>query len=118
VLISAAHVTELKAVCPSPEYFEEGTLPYVLLRDHSLPAGTNPARCDLVVCPNERDGYPSRLFFSQRVIRSPTSKTRDALNWNGNVRLLERNWYAYSWKVTGGPFSLAQLLALHLRPLQ
>lgn len=118
MLIAADQITELKVLCPSPEYFEESQLPYLLLRDHVLPAGTSPARCDLVLCPRERDGYPSRLFFSERVNRSAAATTKDALNWNGNVRLLERNWHAYSWKLTGGPYSLVQLVALHLRALQ
>jgi hypothetical protein len=118
MLLVAEQVTELKLLYPAPEYFEEGQLPYVLLRDYPLPCGTTPAKCDLVLCPRERDSYPSRLFFSQQVTRSTAATTKDALNWNGNVRLMERNWFAYSWKLAGGPYSLAQILTMHLRALQ
>lgn len=118
MLISSDQIAELKILCPEPEYFEEGQLPFILLRNHTLPPGTTPAQCDVVLCPRDRDGYPSRLFFSERVSRASTATTKDPLNWNGNARLLERNWVAYSWKVSGGPYSLVQLLALHLRALQ
>ena len=40
------------------------------------------------------------------------------LNWNADgVRLLERNWYAYSWKVNPN-LRLAQMIAAHLKGLR
>src|SRR5262249_39457395 len=102
MLISTDQVAGLKIVCPSPEYFEEGQRPFILLREHLLPSGTSPERCDLILCPLDRDGYSSRLFFSERVTRSATATTKDPLNWNGTVRLLERNWFAYSWRIADG----------------
>ncbi len=118
MLLPADQVAELKSLCPRFQYFEESRRGYVLLPGSTLPNGTTPAACDLFLCPHERDGYPSRLFFSTRVTRSPTATTKDALNWNAEVRLIERTWYAFSWKTTGGPYTLVQLVALHLRALQ
>lgn len=111
MLLPDDQITALKAVCPSVEYFEEGKLPFVLLRDYPLPPGVTPTKCDLILCPRERDGYPSRLWFSTQV------SARTKPNWNGNTRLLERNWHAYSWKADGS-FTLVELLAIHLKALR
>jgi hypothetical protein len=104
-------IEELKRFFPEIQAAQEGGITYLLLRDASLPATCTPARTDLLLCPAERDGYPSRLYFAQR----PSSKT--GLNWNGNIRLLERQWSAYSWKVAPG-LRLVQMVLEHLRALQ
>jgi len=89
----------------------EGGIIYLLLRDAALPSGCMPARMDLLLCPFERDGYPSRLYFAERV------QCAKALNWNSGVRVLERNWSAFSWKIAGG-LRLLQMVQEHLRALR
>jgi len=37
-----------------------------------------------------------------------------ARNWNGQVRVLERNWHAFSWRVETPGLSLAQMVSRHL----
>jgi hypothetical protein len=118
MIATSDQIVELKALHPSLECFEEAGLIYFLLRDVRLPSGTQPQRCDLVLCPHPRDGYPSRLFFATRVERSATAANTAPLNWNTEVRLAERNWVAFSWKLDDGPHSLAQLLALYLKALR
>ena len=105
-------VAELKLLCPNIQHCDEAGRIYLLLPRLSLPEGCSPSTSDALLCPTERDGYPSRLFFAERI------KSRTELNWNASgVRILERNWQAYSWKVNPG-MRLAQMVAAHLRALR
>jgi hypothetical protein len=107
-------VEELKAAFPAVFSAEEGGITYFLIQNLPLPNGTEPVATDALLCPTaDRHGYPSRLFFAQQV------KSQKPLNWNTNgVRILERNWYAYSWKINQQGLRLMQILALHLKALQ
>jgi hypothetical protein len=105
-------VEELKRLLPNVQRCSEGGRTYIYLPGLSLPEGCSPARTDALLCPTERDGYPSRLFFADR-IQCPASR-----NWNAlGVRILERNWNAFSWRVNTN-LRLAQLLAAHLKGLR
>ena len=105
-------VGELKRLCPTVQQCDEGGRTYLLLPGLALPEGCSPTTTDALLCPTERDGYPSRLFLADRV------KSRTPLNWNANgVRILERNWHGYSWKVNPD-LRLAQIIAAHLRALR
>jgi len=109
----AEEVEALKRLILGTQRGEEGGLVYFTLPNLPLPAGVKPESCDALLCPMDRDGYPSRLFFAQKLECSKT------LNWNANgFRILERNWYAFSWKLTQTGLRLVQILALHLKPLQ
>ncbi|MGC4033249.1 MAG: hypothetical protein QM754_16255 [Tepidisphaeraceae bacterium] len=105
-------IVELKALYPGLTRFAEAGTTYLLLPAAKLPDGCSPERTDLLLCPTARDGYPSRLFFAERV------ECGKSLNWNGNARIVERNWQAYSWKVNRNDLRLAQLVTSHLRALQ
>src|SRR5713101_4471851 len=98
-------IEELKAAFPTAFSAEEGGSTFFLIPNFELPAGNSPAVVDVLLCPTaDRHGYPSRLFFAQQV------KSPKALNWNTNsVRILERTWYAYSWKVNQPGLRLMQL---------
>jgi len=105
-------VTELKQLCPNVQQCEEGACTYLLLPGLNLPEGCNPSRVDALLCPTPRDGYASRLFFAQQV------QHRANLNWNANrVRILERNWDAFSWKVAAEP-RLLNMVAAQMRAFQ
>jgi hypothetical protein len=87
-------VEELKAYCSKLLYFEEAGRPYFRMEGLRLPPGCTPSEVEALFCPVDRgDGYPSRLFFTEQ-IKGPYQR-----NWHVNVRLGERNWVAYSWKV-------------------
>ena len=106
-------IKELKQLCPDIMACNEGEITYYLLRNLSLPQGCSPSTVDALLCPAERDGYPSRLFFATQI----TSKS--SRNWNSqNVRILDRNWFAFSWKLNIAGQRLAELVANHLRALQ
>lgn len=105
-------LAELRELVPRVQRAVEGGVPFYLLPDLSLPLGCTPEKVDALLCPTPRDGYPSRLFFAQRII-SPASR-----NWNGAARILERNWFAFSWKVEVPNLRLAQLVLAHLKALR
>lgn len=102
-------VAELKKLCANSQQCEEGNRTYILLPRLVLPEVCLPQCIDALLCPTELDGYASRLFFAERVGCSAQ------LNWNANrVRILERNWDAFSWKVPKD-IRLIQMIAAHLR---
>jgi hypothetical protein len=111
-MISDAHIEELRAVSPAAQQAAEGGIDFVLLPELKLPDGCAPPQADALLCLGPRDGYDNRLFFSQPI----TSRT--ARNWNGqNVRILERNWFAYSWRAPAGLRPIETLIA-HLQALR
>lgn len=104
-------VAELKLICPDVSAVEEGGCVFLLLPGLHLPEGCSPVCIDALLCPTARDGYDSRLFFSERL------QTKTERNWNATgVRIAERNWHAFSWK-TSPNLRLAQMVAAHLRAL-
>jgi hypothetical protein len=103
-------IDELKRIAPNLRIAQEGGIPYILIEQFELPAGCQPAVSDLLLCPRPRDGYQSRLFFPQQITGIP------ARNWNGRVRVMERNWTAISWKVPGN-LRLAETLLIHLKSI-
>lgn len=106
-------IDELKGLCSGLGLVEEAGRQYFLLTGLTLPQGCQPQKVDALLCPTARDGYPSRLFFSQRV------KEPRPLNWNTNgVRIGERNWHAFSWRIGGTGLRLVQMLISHLSALR
>jgi hypothetical protein len=104
-------LAELKRSYPDVSAATEGGLTYLCLSNVTLPTGCVPAQTDVLLCPFPREGYPSRLYFAERV-QCPAN-----LNWNGITRVLERNWYAFSWKIEP-QLRLLQMVQAHLLPLR
>ncbi len=99
-MVKQEHINELNKCCAGgvEEHVELG-ISYILLPALRLPAGCAPNPVDALICLGHRDGYPTRLFFSGRVERPPRVAGEAALNWNASdVVILERKWFAYSWK--------------------
>lgn len=108
-------IEELRVAFPGVAEASEGGVGYVFIPDLRLPAGTRPEQVDALLCPQaDRHGYPSRLFFAERL------ESNKSLNWNppNGIRILERNWHAFSWRLNHTGLRLVQLVALHLKPLQ
>ena len=97
-------IAELKLCCQSISQCDEGGITYFLLEGLALPEGCEPSVCDGLLCPTAHSGYPARLFFSVQVQGSY------ARNWNGNARILERNWHAFSWQVNNADMRLSDLV--------
>lgn len=92
----------------------EANKPYILLSPLVLPAGCSPESVDGLLCPTDRDGYPSRLFFSQKITGG-----RAGLNWNADgIRILERNWFAFSWRTNRDNLRFWQMVLDHLAALR
>lgn len=105
-------VEELKAIFSNVSSAEEGGVTFFFIPSLELPPGCRPEQVDALLCPTLRDGYHSRLFYAAQV-QSPTQR-----NWNASgVRILERTWYAFSWKVPEN-LRLAQMISIHLRGLR
>ena len=107
-------IDELKAMYSGLCLLEEAGIPYLLIPNLVLPKGCVPEKVDALLCPTNRgDGYSSRLFFAQRV-----TGPRE-LNWNANgVRIAERNWHAFSYRIGASARRLAQMVSSHLTALQ
>jgi hypothetical protein len=101
-------VQELAGLHPGVRRSTEAGITYFLIPNLELPPGHTPATTDALLCPTARDGYESRLFLATML-----SGGRGT-NWNATqVRILERNWFAVSWKVRAG-LRLAQMVRAHL----
>jgi hypothetical protein len=106
-------IAELKQIAPGLAAAEEGSFTYLLLPDLQMPAGCTPSSADALLCPTPRDGYESRLYFSCAIA------SRASLNWNvNNLRILDRNWYAFSWKTEQTGLRLLQMVLEHLSALK
>jgi len=109
---AADQIAELKLLCAGVQQCEEAGCTYLLLPGLKLPKGCSPSKTDALLCPTPRDGYPFRLYFAVRVESSAQ------LNWNAQrVRIIERNWDAFSWKV-GEESRLIQMIAAYLGHLK
>lgn len=97
-----------------PQQAQEGGAIFILISQLRMPPGCVPECADVLLCPSPRDGYTSRLFFSQQVQKPAGAPP----NWNGSVRILERTWYAFSWRMPAQPLRLAQMVLEHLRGLR
>lgn len=104
-------IEELKVIAPDLSLAEEGGTTFLLIKNLSLPDGCKPAVVDALLCPSPREGYESRLFFAEKITGGPSR------NWNGNLRVLNRNWYAVSWRTSAG-LRLAEMVLVHLKALR
>lgn len=111
-MLPTDQVAELVRLFPRAEQAVEGAVIYILLPDLELPAGCAPSRVDALLCPTARDGYASRLYYAQQITGGPPQ------NWHvQGIRILERNWFAFSWKMREG-LRLTQMVLAHLNGLR
>lgn len=103
-------IEELKKVSSSVGIATEGGYTYILLEKLRLPEGCVPVEVDALLCPMPHTGYLSRLFFAEKINGGANG------NWNGNIRVLDRNWFAISWQTNSQNISLIEKLMIHLKP--
>ena len=111
-MIADEQLAELQALVTGAVHATEAGVDYVFLPALSMPDGCNPPVVDCLLALGPRDGYDNRLFFAQ-LVSSPQGR-----NWNGqNIRILEHNWFAYSWRVPTGLRPIEVLIG-HLNALR
>jgi len=104
-----AQTEELKHYCTKLSLLSEAGVDFLYMEGLRLPKGCEPPVCDGLLCPVAKDGYSSRLYLSTQV-KSPYTR-----NWNvSNVRIGEKNWFAFSWRVDLADPTLVQLLVAQL----
>ena len=109
--ISNDQIEEINRLFNGTSSYKEGGYVYFYIPDLQMPEGCNPEKVDVLLCPMPRDGYNSRLFFAEKI------QSLKSQNWNVNgVRILEKNWHAFSWKVPQN-LRLSQMIAIHLKGL-
>lgn len=104
-------IDELRSVTPDLSITEEGGYTFIRLHNLHLPSGCTPNIVDALLLPSPRDGYFSRLFFSQRIMGGPER------NWNATVRIADSTWHAVSWQTQAG-LRLIEMLHSHLKALR
>ncbi len=98
---------DLRRLCPRTQRLEEGGHVYYLLPDLFLGDSVNPKQCDALLRVGGGDGYSSRLLLAAKV-------EGRQLNWNCEAFILQRRWFAFSWKAQDG-LTGTRLLSAHLR---
>lgn len=113
-MISGEHLAELNLICAGAKEMAECGSVYIFLPALTLPGGCTPRQIDaLLRLSSTNTDYPTRLFMSQMV----TSTT--PRNWNAkNVVILQKNWFAYSWKDVPNEGRPIEVVAQHLSALQ
>lgn len=105
-------IKELKSITPDLSTATDGGITYIRIDNLQLPDNCTPQVVNALLCPTQKDGYESSLFFSQLI------STGQQRNWNRNgVRILNESWYAISWRVNPG-LRLAEMLQIHLGALR
>lgn len=101
---------QLKKYCASVSQHFEAGVEYFHLKDLRLPEGCTPAVVDAIFRPAAGDDYESRLGFLEK-IATPFPR-----NWT-EIRILDRNWAAFSWRYPFNGLTLVQKLLGHFEGL-
>lgn len=110
---SEDQILELKSIAPDLSIAQDGGYTYIRIDNLRLPDHCTPNVVNALLCPSQKDGYESSLFYSSHIMGLPNVR-----NWNRTgVRILGENWYAMSWRVKAG-LPLSEMLLIHLSALR
>tara|TARA_R110002124_G_scaffold149259_5_gene315359 strand:- start:9402 stop:9752 length:351 start_codon:yes stop_codon:yes gene_type:complete len=110
--VNSDWIERLRKVYPELEVLKEGGFSYIFIKDLILPDGVIPEKLDALLCIDRRDGYDSRLYVSEKIKECDPSR-----NWNGNIVLMDKNWFAVSWKTQQG-LTYIEMLMVHLKAFE
>ncbi len=114
-MVSEQELNELAPLCTSVREYAEGGLVYIYLEKLKLPPTYEPQEIDALLCLGSREGYPTRLYFAEKL--SARTSSPQPLNWNASgVLILQKQWYAYSW-IGVQPGRPIEVLAQHMKGL-
>jgi len=106
---SEEQLEEVKAhLGPDVRELEESGYVYLYIPGLKMPPGCTPEITDALLCPQLHSGYPSRLFFKERI------QTPKPVNWNGQVFVIGHQWYAFSYNNVAN-MPLLNMVMNHLR---
>lgn len=98
---------KLKAMHTAAVLLREGGVPVALLPAFAFRAAGRDESMDLLLYPALHGSYATRLFFERQIAGR-------GANW-GQHRLVERNWWAPSWKDVEARLPWTAMLCAHLR---
>lgn len=102
----AAELFKLRDLCPAAEIWTDGGHPAVFMPKLQFKAQGGMHTRDVLLWPQARDGYATRLFLSAQV--------PGAQNWN-SFSICGRQWFACSWQGVPAHLPWIEILANHLR---
>jgi hypothetical protein len=103
----AQQMVPLRELCPAAEIWREGGQPAVFMPGVQFKVTNRRHTRDLLLWPQAREGYETRLFLSESVAAS------EAKNWNV-FNVCGRTWYACSWRGVPSSLPWIEILANHL----
>jgi hypothetical protein len=106
---ATAEFRKLREICSAAALHSEGGKAVVLLPSFSFIAAGKDEKMDLLLHPSEHSGYITRLFFERPIVGR-------GKNWTEH-RLLERNWWAPSYRDVAPSLPWPAMLCAHLRAL-
>ena len=106
-------IEALKKLYPELAAASEGGTVFIRINKLVLSEPCQPREVVGLLCPTARDGYPSRLFVSEKVNHS------GKVSWNpaDGCMILGQQWWALSWKTRPGQ-TLVQMVIDHLGGFQ
>lgn len=110
----AAQLIRLRGLCPGAELWTEpgpSGGPLVYLPELKVETAGAVRTIDGLLCPRARDGYDTRMFYSEQL---PVSPMR---NWAPHV-VMGRGWHAHSWSGIGADQPWLDILASHLETVK
>lgn len=102
-------LTGLDAISSGISAFVDAGCRYVHLPALRFPMDCAPSSAAALICMDTRDGYPTRLYVSERVV-TPSR----ALNWNSTVAIAGKTWHSYSWNYVPSSPRPVEVLIGHL----
>lgn len=105
-----AGLAALQELHPACRLLREGGKPVVFLPAFAFVAAGRERTMDLLLHPSHHSGYPTRLFFDQPIMER-------GANWTQH-RVIDRQWWAPSWRDVLESFAWPAMLCAHLRAVQ
>lgn len=104
---AAAEFEKLKALHGDAVLLKEGGVSLAVLRQFSFRAGGVDQKMDVLLYPAQHGGYATRLFFERQIAAVGANWTRH--------RIVDRDWWAPSWKDVPPALPWTAMLCAHLR---
>lgn len=103
---AASEFEKVKSIHGAALLLKEGGVAVVLLPDYPFRSGGKDMAMTVLLHPSQHSGYATRLFFERQLMV--------AGNWTTH-RVLERDWWAKSWKDVLPTLPWTAILCEHLR---